>query len=429
MISPARKVAFQLLCRIELQGAFSDYVTNSPAVAQLERLDRNLATELVYGTLRWQGFLDYILTRACSRRWERVDPKARILLRMSLYQMHHMDRIPDHALVNDAVNVAKAELPRGAAGFVNGVLRQLARSRPWQSEVFMSECPAWAAVSLPEWLWDRWAARFGSTAARQFALSLNEPPLNTIYLNSDRDVSSDVSSKLIPSGIVPGAYAWKGDRGDLQTKALRFQDEASQLIPHLLGDVTGWRIWDVCAAPGGKSAILRDLCGHSGIVVSSDLRMGRVARLSRFLELSSGRAVVLVMDAAQPPPFRIAFDAVLADAPCSGLGTLRRNPEIKWRIDPERLESLQESQISILSSAASAVRPGGFLVYATCSTEPEENEQVIQRFLAAHPNFRSVRPEHPRGVESWLDCNSFVKTFPSERLWDGFFAGLMLRDS
>ena len=348
---------------------------------------------------------------------------------MSLYQMQFMDRIPDHALVNDAVDLAGSEFQRGAAGFVNGVLRQLARRRPWQSEAFATECPPWAAVSLPEWLWNRWFARFGSGTARQYALSLNRPPTNSVRFNRDLAIDSELSSKLVPSDIVPGAYFWKGAGEELPAGLAGFQDEASQLVPHLFGNLYGRRIWDVCAAPGGKSAVLRKLCGDSGIVISSDIHKSRVARLARFLELSSGGAVVLVVDSVQWPPFRIEFDAVLVDAPCSGLGTLRRNPEIKWRFSPGRFGSLQKSQVSILSSAASAVRIGGLLLYSTCSTEPEENEQVIQQFLNSHRDFRLVKPEHPRGIESWIDSAGLVRTFPTERLWDGFFAGLMLRES
>jgi 16S rRNA (cytosine967-C5)-methyltransferase len=193
------------------------------------------------------------------------------------------------------------------------------------------------------------------------------------------------------------------------------------LIARLLGDVAGWSIWDACAAPGGKSAILKELAGEDGLVVSTDLHLGRARRMRTVT------AEVAVADASQSPPFRRAFDAVIADVPCSGLGTMRRNPEIKWRVQPPKLLELQAVQRRIVECAAAAVRPGGFLLYSTCSTEPEEDDHVVEGFLAANPLFALVRPQAPPGVAGWLDGRGFLRTFPGRRLWDGFFAALMRR--
>jgi 16S rRNA (cytosine967-C5)-methyltransferase len=235
------------------------------------------------------------------------------------------------------------------------------------------------------------------------------------------------------SDLVPGAYTVPGGETEgsyLQTLSGRIQDEASQLIPHLLGNILGWKIWDVCAAPGGKSAILREKCGGSGMVVSTDSSLSRAKKiLSVVPGTTDSGAAVAVADARYSPPFLKSFDAVLADVPCSGLGTLRRNPDIKWRFKPERLLILQQLQQSILNSVSTLVRPGGFLLYSTCSVEPEENENVVCAFLAGNPEFALIRPEHPPGVEALLDERGFLRTYPGTRLWDGFFAALMERAS
>jgi 16S rRNA (cytosine967-C5)-methyltransferase len=427
LIAPARIAAFELLCRIELQQAHSDDALNSETVGALEPRDRNLVTEIVYGTLRWRGWLDYILEDAIARAWEKVDPKARILLRLSLYQMSRMDRVPDHAIIHDAVELAKLHLRPRAAGFVNGVLRNLGRQRPWLARDFHRDCPVWVRLSLPRWLWERWEARFGCDRACEFAQALTRQPQTAFRMQ----VQADLPDGAQASDIVPGAYVLPKDVQLQDDRALRFQDEASQLIPHLLGPIEGSRIWDSCAAPGGKSAILMERIGPSGWLIASDLEPKRAWRLSENLKLcSSARADILVADARMPFPFRGAqFDVVVADVPCSGLGTLRRNPEIKWRFQPEWLAGLHQKQSRLLDAVAGAVRKGGKLLYSTCSTEPEENEQVVEEFLLAFPEFRLQRPVSPLGVEAWLDQKDFFRSYPSARPWDSFFAALLVRAS
>ncbi|MGA2261279.1 MAG: transcription antitermination factor NusB [Acidobacteriota bacterium] len=429
LIAPARKASFDVLHRIELEHAHSDDAINSEVVSGLEPRDRTLVTQIIYGTLRWRAWLDYILESAISRAWETVDPKARVLLRLSLYQMSRMDRVPDHAVINDAVELAKHNLRPGAAGFVNGVLRNLGRERPWAAADFHRDCPIWIRVSMPRWLWDRWDARFGTDRACEYALSLNRPP-QAAFRWCGAVPLEDFSPDVRPSDLVPGAYLVEDGQPRHFRGDQRIQDEASQLIPHLFGSIEGARVWDACAAPGGKAAILRERCGSAGWLISSDLDPKRAGRMLQTLNRSAGaRTDILVADARTETPFRVRFDAVLADVPCSGLGTLRRNPEIKWRFQPEWLREFSLRQSRILSSAAGAVREGGMLLYSTCSTEPEENEEVVEGLLRSHPEFRNVKPDSPPGIESWLDHAGFFRSYPSPRLWDGFFAALMVRSS
>ncbi len=434
MVSPARKLCYRILQQIEKEYLFSDDALNSSEMETLDIRDRHLTTEIVYGTLRWRGLLDYVLKKSCSRRWNQVAQGAKTLLRMSLYQMWRMDRIPHHALVNDAVELAKREMGKGIDRFLNGVLRNLARTRPWQEDAAIQSAPPWIQVSLPEWLWKRWLGRYGASRAREYALALNSPPRAAIRL-ADTDVETgNLPFGIMASGLVPGAYVqdtarYKEDIGEENFIRYQFQDEASQLIPHLLGPaVHGGRIWDACAAPGGKSAILDRLCGDAGRVVASDVRVERISRLRDSLrKAGASKTDMLMADAAKSPPFRGNFDAVLADVPCSGLGTLRRNPEIKWNFRAEKLISLKQTQKQILHSVSQAVREGGRLLYSTCSTEPEENEEVIGDFLRLHPAFSLERPAYPSGIDAWVGEDHMMRTFPGPRLWDGFFAALLIR--
>ncbi len=426
MISPARRVCFDLLCRIESRGIFSDDAINSAGTEKLERRDRNLTTEIIYGCLRWQAMLDYILSKASARPWNEVHPRARVLLRMSAYQMWKMDRIPDHALVNDAVELAKLSIGRGIDRYINGVLRRLTGTRPWNERGFASEAPLWTQVSIPQWLWDRWASRFGENDAKTYALSLNSLP----QIAGRLPESVSETHCLAPSDLVPGAWiqlrCGSGEDAD-PPDGFRRQDEASQLIPHLFGPVEGWAVWDCCAAPGGKSAILSAKCGQSGLLIASDLQCRRIPLLTDSLKGAVCNSDCLVADASLFPPFSRKFDAVLADVPCSGLGTLRRNPEIKWNFAPEEFDSLQRIQTRILEASSKAVRIGGLLLYSTCSTEPEENEIVVQSFLRSHPEFVLKQPSFPEKIGEWTGSDGMVRTYPSSRLWDGLFAALLVR--
>jgi 16S rRNA (cytosine967-C5)-methyltransferase len=426
MISPARRLCYRLLTQIESRRLFSDAALNSESMERLEVRDRHLTTEIAYGTLRWQAMLDYILAAASSRPLQKLEPGARILLRMSVYQMWQMDRIPDHALVNDAVELAKLELGKGIDRYVNGVLRNLGRTRPWRDLQFLSEAPPCVRVSLPQWLWERWSARFGEKTATEYALSLTKHPQQAF--RCDEADPDTYSSNVIHSDLVPGVGIRISGNSEEDRGFHQYQDEASQLIPNLLGSLSGMKIWDSCAAPGGKTAILSRLCGDGGHVVSSDVNKERAFRMAEFLRCRKrSKLDVLVADASRPAPFRCRFDVVLADVPCSGLGTLRRNPEIKWNFRPEDFESLRHVQKEILDSTSASVRVGGFLLYSTCSTEPEENESVVESFLKTHSEFTLERPSSPVGVENWTGGDSMVRTFPSTRLWDGFFAVLLLR--
>ncbi len=410
------------MSRIESRRLYSDDALHSPAMERLDLRDRHLVTEIVYGTLRWRGALDHVLALQSARPWAGIDPKARTLLRMSLYQMWKMDRVPDHAICNDAVELARAGGGGGTDRFVNGILRGLGRSRPWERDDFLAGAPGWVRVSLPRWLYQRWVRRYGAGRAEEFALSLNAPPRAAFRLPGGAGEGGIPPGE--PSPLVPGALLATDEappEGGAQA-----QDEASQLMPHLFGPAgQRGRAWDACAAPGGKAAVLGRIFAG---VVASDISFNRVRRMRQVLGpegLAPGGTIVA--DAGGPPPFGTEFEAVLADVPCSGLGTLRRNPEIKWHFKPEGFAALGRTQARILHNVARSVAAGGRLLYTTCSTEPEENERVVEEFLASRPDFQVEAPLYPQGVAAWTGSDGFVRTFPSVRRWDGFFAALLRR--
>ena len=425
MTSPARRAAFEVLCRIEIHNAHSDDALRIASVQALEQRDRNLVTAIVYGTLRWRAQLDWVLAEASSRPWNDVEETVKAVLRMSLLQMWRLDRVPDYAVVSDAVDLIRSRGLGRAAGFANAVLRNAGRRRWWADPAFEESLPSACRASLPDWLWDRWALRYGEDLAMRYAISLNEPP-RPAFRFPTKSRAADDQPDAIPSEVVPGAFFPAHDLDPI----LRTMDEASQLIPYLLGVEPGWRVWDACAAPGGKSSILLELVGEAGLVFSSDSSIDRTFFMKTAMKTAqaepAGEDRILVADARRPP-FRGAFDAILIDAPCSGLGTMRRNPEIKWRVSEERLVKFQSLQLEILESASESVAPGGRLLYSTCSTEPEENEQVVSRFLAARPAFDLLTPASPPGLGPFVDGRGIVRTFPGTRLWDGFFAALFKR--
>ena len=432
MIAEARRASFEFLCKIELKGIFSDDVLNSKEMAQLEEHDRRLSAEIVYGTLRWRALLDFELGRLCSRSYADADARAKTLLRMSAYQLKFMDRVPDHAVVFDAVELAKMHVKGRSDAFVNGVLRRLIREGARKKRDVQKTVPQWIQVSLPEWLWQRWSTRFGEERARQYALSLNQPSRSVLWFPAGADPSNPMFDNRVASDVIPGAFRWtSGKMGQCRASigGCHIQDEASLLIPMLPGDVSGDVIWDVCAAPGGKAAVLCQRGGAKSFVAASDQSWNRLKLLQRTLKNGGYKNYAVVqVDASQPVPFKASFDVVMADVPCSCLGTLRRNPEIKWRFSPENLPKLQRRQLRILESAAMAVKVGGKLLYSTCSTEPEENEDVVKAFLKTHQNFRTIAPNYPPGIESWLGTDGYLRTYPANRLWDGFFAALMTRN-
>jgi 16S rRNA (cytosine967-C5)-methyltransferase len=442
-VSAARASAFEILLRVEGEQSYASELLHSARFAKLSASDHGLATELVMGVLRWRSLLDHRLAGACSQKVERLDLEVLIALRLGVYQLHFLSRIPARAAIFESVELVKAARKRSAAPFVNAVLRKIGSTGPETIVDEIRDAGDPKALSEnsahPEWLVARWVERYSLDATRKVCLHDQSIPETAIHVQDGA-----AAGELARAGVQlsPGLLVSSARRvisGDVtKTKAYRegrvsIQDEGSQLVALLAG--WGERILDCCAAPGSKASLLAQRNPES-MVVAADLHPHRARLLRDLVQWSNVR--VIVAD-ARGLPFRGGFDRILADVPCSGTGTLARNPEIKWRITPADLDDLQSRQIAILRSALDQLTPGGRLVYSTCSLERAENEAVVEAVLRDAPEFKIVgcREEleqlQQAGELAWKDLDSllagpYLRTLPGTHPCDGFFAAMIERN-
>jgi 16S rRNA (cytosine967-C5)-methyltransferase len=440
----------RVLERVERVRAFADLALHHAlANTELSGADRALATDIVYGTLRWRGRIDFVLGHVLDRELGKLEPMVASVLRAGAYQILFSDRIPASAAVDEAVRCARALGAERACGLVNAVLRRLARDHvgipvpPLESEPLEHLVHA---LSLPRWIAQRWLDRFGPEDAAALARACNEPPPRTIRANRTRASVDELLARLrdefpdaergaiAPDAIVLG----RGTRPACDPAFLAgdytVQDEASQLVVELLDPRPGELVLDTCAAPGTKSTAIAERVGAEGRVVACDRHAGRlrlVARDARRLGLAN--VEIYQRDATSGlgdllPPDSPGFDRVLVDAPCSGLGSLRRNPDARWRIRESDVASLAREQRSILAQASAVVRPGGTLVYSTCTLLPDENEVVIEAVLADRRELRRVpREALPAALAPVLREDGTLECLPHVHGTDGFFAARLER--
>jgi 16S rRNA (cytosine967-C5)-methyltransferase len=447
MIAPARLAAYDVLRAVSTGRA--DLPTALARVRPRlgDERDRALAGEIVAGTLRWQGAYDAVIAAFARRAPAKLDPEVLDILRMTVFQLLHLDRVPASAAVNDAVDLARKAGKQSAAGLVNAVLRRVSRERahlplPPRPSIFSrSEALAYLSTTLshPEWLAAKWLDRHGFEAAEAWALFDNEPAALTLRANTLR-TSRDALAELLtahgvdtePTRFAPyGLAVRKGNPllTPLAGEGLFFvQDESSQLVAQLTAAAPGERILDACASPGGKTTAMAAAMENRGLLVATDVRRRRVDLLRRTVEAASASCVRVVQaDVSGVLPFRTRFDCVLLDAPCSGLGTLRRDPDIRWRRSPDDLERLAAVQAAMLRRAGDVVAGGGRLVYATCSSEPDENEAVVGRFLEEHRDFVSAPERIPVELERFITADGYFRTFPFRDQLEPFFAAMLVK--
>jgi 16S rRNA (cytosine967-C5)-methyltransferase len=447
-VSPARKIAFEILVQVDAGQAFASDLLQGPQVSSLNERDRGLATEIVMGVLRWRGEIDHRLQQLSGKNPQSLDREVVTALRMGIYQIAYLEKIPKSAAVNESVELTKLARKRSAAGLVNAVLRKCEpESLLLESRAVLPDAPellAGVRRSVPDWLLERWEANFGAEAANRLAWFTTQVPPTTLRICSCTSAPDEVIMRLGEKGstLRRGNYAsnaliaetGRGANSQLaEEMGLAIQDEASQLVAELVGVCPGDRVLDLCAAPGMKTSLLADDVGD-GLLVACDASARRLETLRKLLPrlTASAKAVRVVrLDAAQPLPFRQNFDRILVDAPCSGTGTLARNPEIKWRLTPQDLERLPVIQRKILSNALSVLGRGGRLVYATCSLEPEENERVVESVLSATTGCRllgqaELSKELPK-IAPLIDAHGCFHTRPDLDGMDGFFAAVIAR--
>ena len=448
MTAPARTAAYHAVRAIASGRADLPTALHASRARLADDRDRSLTAEIVNGTLRWQRSLDYLIEHFSRRRIVKIDDEVVAILRLSLYQLLHLTRVPASAVVDDAVDLTRAARKPSATGFVNAVLRSTLRQRrrlplPARPTDIADRDAALAYLGIthshPDWLVARWFDRYGFDATERWVRFNNETPQLTLRVNRLRFTRDEaiVALEQDDVGTEPARFAPDGlivTRGNPLRRppdGLVFvQDEASQLIPAVVGASAGERILDLCASPGGKTLAMAAGMNDVGTIVASDVRPKRLALLQETVKIAQTRSVSVVrIPEAGPLPFAQAFDAVLVDAPCSGLGTVRRDPDIRWRRREEDLAPLAREQLALLLRAADAVRPGGRLVYATCSSEPEENDNVVAEFVARRTDFRIV-DLHAMGntvVLPFIDVHGYFRTTPSEHGLEAFFATLLTR--
>jgi 16S rRNA (cytosine967-C5)-methyltransferase len=431
----ARRAAFEILRRVEHDDAYSSVLL--AALDEGMRVeDRALCHELVLGVLRRRLWIDRIIEHLAKRKPDDLDLAVKLALRLGIYQLHFLSRIPPSAAVNESVNLVRSGGVGSAAGLVNAVLRRAIRESNYDPIAEITDPEEKLAVesSHPQWLITRWVKAFGLEEAAALARSNNEPAPVAFRLTTRALALPDGPDQVIkeletsgaelsPSQIVANSWRVKGGTGVLRRFArdglVYVQDEASQLVAHVLGAQPNQRVLDVCAAPGSKTMHTDALAPQSSIV-SGDRHVHRLRTLST---LASRQGVVgfqpIAYDATRRLPFADdSFDCVMVDAPCSGTGTLRHNPEIRWRITAADIGNLAEKQTLILANASQMVRPGGRLVYSTCSVEPEENESVVGRFLDEHDDFASAVLDTSAEMQTETGA---IRTWPHRQDVDGFF--------
>jgi 16S rRNA (cytosine967-C5)-methyltransferase len=397
-VSPARRAAFEILQEGEA-GAFSSTLL-AAAEPKLKPLDRALTHELVLGVLRWQLWLDKLIEHYSKRAVDSLDLAVRLALRLGLYQLRFLERVPASAAVNESVNLVRTARVSSAAAFVNAVLRRAIRESTYDPAAEVGDPIEKLAVetSHPAWLINRWTQSFGFAEAEAFARANNRvPPTAFRVVGGDFEgivaQLRETEGIVQPSAVAENAWGVSGATALLRELAangkIYIQDEASQLVAQTVNVQPGERVLDLCAAPGGKTTLMAERAEDRALIVASDFswkRLETVIKINALQNLKSIKSVVL--DAAQQLPFENSvFDRILVDAPCSGTGTLRRNPEIRWRISETDIHQLAAEQKLFLKHAARVLKPGGQLVYSTCSVEPDENEEVIRNFQREHENF------------------------------------------
>jgi 16S rRNA (cytosine967-C5)-methyltransferase len=439
----AREVAMEILTKVEQQQAYSNLLLNQTLQKyKLDRLDVGLTTEIVYGTIQRRNTIDYFLNRFASKGIAKLEPWVRNLLRLSFYQLYYLERIPVHAIVNEAVNIAKRKGHKGISGMVNGILRNIIRSK--EELVLPSELDPVRRIALkhshPEWMVSRWVAQYGEQTTESICEANNSTPHASVRVNTVRHDRDSIMRKMMEkslqvkpspltkSGIIVEnggnmAYSEWFENGDIS-----IQDESSMLVAEIVNPVSGMKVLDCCAAPGGKSAHLAEMMKNKGKVWANDIHPHKqklIEDQAKRLKLDSIEAIVSDAKHLADKFAAGTFDRILVDAPCSGLGVIRRKPDLKWIKEESEIKQIPSVQLDILSTAAKLLRADGTLVYSTCTLEFEENQGVIQAFLENHPEFEldgSIDESLPgEWIERMEVPSGMLRILPHYFHSDGFF--------
>ncbi len=435
----SRQLAFLALNAVH-KGAYADVALERVlSKNDLNPSDRRLATELVYGSVRRMRSLDTLIDQLATKKVDKQPPLLRSILHLGLYQMRYLSHIPPSAAVNTTVELAKKNGFSGLTGFVNGLLRQYLRIADTGIDPLkLPENPVerlGILHSYPNWIIEVWLDQFGLPATEQLCQWLNQPPTLDLRVNPLLSSIEQVETALQLAGIsvsrvppLPQALRINGSTGAIQNLPgfsdgwWTVQDSSAQLVSHLLAPISGEVVIDACAAPGGKTTHIAELMADQGIIWACDRTASRLRKLqqnAKRLQLHSIR--VQVGDSRHMSQFIDKCDRLLLDVPCSGLGTLNRHADARWRQTPETIQELSLLQSQLISQAALFVKPGGVMVYATCTLHPQENEGIIENFLSHHPDWLLEQPLPNSPCFTFAKSPSWIKVLPYQDSMDGFF--------
>ena len=443
-----RAICLDILNRIEEADLHPDrLLTDSfKRYRHLTSLDRAFLTELTYGVLRWRGKLDWVIRQFSKIPFEKIESGILNILCLGLYQIFFLSRTPSSAAVNESVELAKPFRGKGGGGFVNAVLRSAIRQKDEIRYPEINEDPPLCisvVQSHPLWLVERWVKEMGAEETLKICTFNNQISPLTLRTNTLKMNRKDLMEKLRQKEFSPFPTTYSEDGIVLKdpppTSELPFikeglyiiQDEASQLVTYILDPKPGERILDACAAPGGKTTHMAQKMENQGEIYALDLSKGKIDLIEETCQrLGIGIVQTIKGDAAKilSVPQGMKFDRILADVPCSGFGTLRRNPDLKWRRGEKEIRRLSELQSSILRNLSAYVKGGGVLIYSTCTVFHEENEDVVVKFLNKHPEFQLDRMDKvlPEKCRSFIQ-GSYFKTFPQKGEMDGFFVARLIK--
>lgn len=445
-----REAALRVLYDVDVKAAYANLALDHHlSRSRLDGRERALATELAYGVTRRRAALDWAIAQVASRPLEKMDPWVRNILREAVYQILYMDRIPHAAAVDQAVELARQYGHEGVAKFVNGVLRNLIRKLPelpWPDEEADAVRALAVRHSYPDWLVAQWLERFGRDEAVRLLEAGNQVPPLTVRVNRLKATREEAAAALAREGVraEPTRHSPYGlILRDLTSAAsleqleamkqglITVQDESSMLAAAVVNPQPGWTVIDVAAAPGGKATHLAELMDNRGRVIALDVHPHKVD----LIEENARRLGTTIVEPVCLDARRVGeampgrADAVLCDLPCSGLGTLARRPDARWRKRPEDVEALVPVQRAILESAARALKPGGVLVYSTCTIQPAENEELVEAFVADHPEFRfdNIWDYLPGSIAREGQAEGYVQLLPHVHGTDGFFIARLVK--
>ncbi|GIP48037.1 16S rRNA (cytosine(967)-C(5))-methyltransferase RsmB [Paenibacillus sp. DXFW5] len=454
LIAPsARSVALQVLTAVEQEGAYSNLLLNGALQKSgLTGPDAGLATELVYGTIQRLNTIDYFLEPFVTKGLAKLAPWVRNLLRLSFYQLHYLDRIPPHAAVNEAVNLAKKKGHQGISGMVNGVLRSVLRRK--EELRFPEGMDPVQRIALehshPEWMVKLWIRQYGEEAAEAICRANNEPPSVSVRVNRARISRNEMirlmeeqglqaaASKISPDGIVVHSGGNMALTSWYREGLISVQDESSMLVAEALDPRPGMTVLDCCAAPGGKTCHIAEIMEGRGRVLANDIHPHK----AKLIEDQAKRLDLENIDTLSSDAMQLAerldassFDRILLDAPCSGLGVIRRKPDLKWAKTPGDVAEIAGVQRALLDSASGLLKPGGLLVYSTCTIEPRENAEMVASFLNRHPEFE-LAVDEPAGWSGRQPLEAAagrveagLQILPQDAHSDGFYIARLRKKS